>query len=147
MAHRYANVIIHTVFSTKDRQNAIPDDLQPKLWKYFGGIGTNHELPILTCGGTANHAHVLIALPADMAVARAVQLLKANASRWIGEPGIDFQWQEGYGAFSVSTTNVEAVRHYIAHQSEHHRQHSYEDEFLGMLRRAGMTFQESEVFA
>ena len=147
MAHRYANVIIHTVFSTKDRRDAIPDDLQPKLWKYFSGIGNNHDLPILTSGGTANHAHLLMALPADMAVARAVQLLKANSSRWIGEHGIDFHWQEGYGAFSVSTTNVEAVRHYIAHQAEHHRQRSYEDEFLGMLRRARMTFNEAEVFA
>jgi REP element-mobilizing transposase RayT len=147
MAHRYANVIIHTVFSTKERTNSIPDDLQPKLWKYFAGIGANHELPILTSGGTANHAHVLLALPADMAVARAVQLLKANSSRWIGEHGIDFHWQEGYGAFSVSTTNVDAVRHYIAHQAEHHRSHSYEDEFLGMLRRAGVAFSQVEVFA
>src|ERR1051326_2755248 len=116
MAHRYANVIIHSVFSTKHRVSCIPHDLQPKLWKYLGGIGKNHEVPILTAGGTANHAHVLIALPADMSVAHAVQLLKTNSSRWIGEHGIDFHWQEGYGAFSVSTTNVDAVRHYIAHQ-------------------------------
>ena len=147
MAHRYANVIIHTVFSTKERASSIPDDLQPRLWKYLGGIGKNHEVPILTAGGTANHAHVLIALPADMSVAHAVQLLKANSSRWIGEHGIDFHWQEGYGAFSVSTTNVDAVRHYIAHQAAHHQKRSYEDEFLGMLRRARMTFDEKDVFA
>ena len=147
MAHRYTNVVIHLVFSTKERRNMIPDEIQPKLWPHFDGIGKNHELPVLTAGGTANHAHVLLALPADMSVARAVQLLKTNSSHWIGEHGIHFQWQEGYGAFSVSTTNLDAVRHYIAHQQEHHSRHSYEDEFRGMLRRAGLTFVESEVFA
>lgn len=75
---------------------------------YFVGIGKGHDIPVLCAGGTANHAHLLIALPATMPLAKAVQVLKANSSRWLGEHRFDFAWQEGYGAFSVSTSNVSA---------------------------------------
>src|SRR5689334_10358676 len=119
MAHKYPNVLIHFVFSTKQRQPLIPDDLQPKLWKYFVGIGHNHHIPILAAGGIANHAHLLVSLPSDITMAKAIQVLKANSSRWIGEHATDFSWQEGYGAFSVSASNKDAVVHYIEHQSEH----------------------------
>ncbi|HEU5450895.1 MAG TPA: transposase, partial [Terriglobales bacterium] len=97
-------------------------------------------------GATRDHAHVLIALQPDMTVAKAVQTLKANSSRWIAEHGIDFAWQEGYGAFSVSPDRVDAVRHYVLHQPEHHAKRSYEDEFTAMLKAAGMEFKQEEVF-
>jgi REP element-mobilizing transposase RayT len=95
MAHKYPNLLIHLVFSTKDRRDLIPDELRPVLWKYLAGIGRNHAIPVLAAGGTANHVHLLIALPSDVTVAKAVQVLKANSSRWIGEHSIDFAWQEG----------------------------------------------------
>lgn len=146
MAHQYPNVIIHCVFSTSGRRDLIPADLQPRLWKYLGGIGANHDIPVLVAGGTANHAHVLISLPANMSIAKTVQLLKANSSRWIGEHGIDFHWQEGYGAFSVSASNVDAVRRYIQHQAQHHHRRSYEEEFVTILKRSGVTFEAATVF-
>ncbi|MGI9101469.1 MAG: IS200/IS605 family transposase [Terriglobales bacterium] len=146
MAHKFPNVLIHYVFSTKERRDLIPADLQLRLWKYLGGIGMNHDIPVLTAGGLANHAHVLIALPTDVTVAKAVQVLKANSSRWIGEHGIDFSWQEGYGAFSVSASNVQAVRDYIDHQPEHHARRSFEDEFVGLLRKSGVVFEIATVF-
>ncbi len=89
---------------------------------------------------------MLIALRTDLTLAKAVQVLKANSSRWIGEQGINFAWQEGYGAFSVSTSNKAAVEEYIDHQTEHHAKHSYEDEFLALLRKSGVEFEIQQAF-
>lgn len=144
MAHKYPNVLIHFVFSTKQRQSLIPDDLQPKLWKNFVGIGKNHHLPVLAAGGIANHAHLLVSLPSDVTTARAIQVLKANSSRWLGEHSISFAWQEGYGAFSVSASAKDAVADYIEHQSDHHAKHSFDDEYLSLLTRSGVEFKREE---
>jgi putative transposase len=146
MAHQYSNLLVHCVFSTKERKNLIPDAFIPKLSKYFAGIGRNHSIPVLAAGGMSNHAHLLIALPATVPVAKAIQVFKANSSRWLREHGIHFTWQEGYGAFSVSSSNREAVKHYIEHQAEHHRKRSYEKEFETMLRNAGIAFDVKEAF-
>ncbi len=146
MAHKYPNILVHCVFSTKERRNLIPDELIPRLCKYFAGIGRNHGIPVLAAGGISNHAHLLIALPADVPVAKAIQVLKANSSRWLSEHGIKFAWQEGYGAFSVSSSNCDAARQYIEHQAEHHQKRSYEGEFETMLRKSGMAFDPKEAF-
>lgn len=146
MAHSYPNVLIHCVFSTKERRDLIPDELREKLRMYFVGIGRGHEIPVLCAGGTTNHAHLLIALPANVPLAKAIQVLKANSSRWLGEHGFDFAWQEGYGAFSVSASNVEAIRHYIQHQAEHHAKHSFEDEYVSLLRKSGVPYDPEFVF-
>ncbi len=146
MAHGYPNVVIHCVFSTKLRRDSIPDDLREKLSMYLVGIGKNHDIQVLCAGGTTNHAHLLIVLPASIPLAKAIQVLKANSSRWLGEHGFEFAWQEGYAAFSVSASNVEAVRHYIEHQPEHHAKHSFEDEFVSLLRKSGVKYDPEFVF-
>jgi len=146
MAHTYPNVLIHCIFSTKNRRNSIPDELHEKLGMYFVGTGKSHDIPVLCAGGTANHAHLLIALPASMPLAKAIQVFKANSSRWLGEHGFDFAWQEGYGAFSVSASNVAAVRDYIEHQREHHAAHSFEDEFVSLLRKCNIAYDPQFVF-
>jgi REP element-mobilizing transposase RayT len=146
MAHTYPNVLVHCVFSTKNRRDLIGDELREKLPLYFIGIGRGHDIPVLCAGGTANHAHLLIALPATVPLAKAIQVLKANSSRWLSEHGFDFQWQDGYGAFSVSASNVEAVRHYIEHQPEHHAKYSFEDEFVSLLRKSGVAYDPQFVF-
>jgi len=142
----YPNVLIHCVLNTKQRRDSIPDDLREKLSMYFGGIGKGHDIPVFCAGGTANHAHLLIALPATIPLAKAIQVLKANSSRWLGEHGLDFAWQEGYGAFSVSASNLAAVKEYIEHQREHHATHSFEDEFVSLLRRSRVTYDPEFVF-
>lgn len=124
----------------------IPSELISKLPKYFAGIGRNHGVSVLAAGGISNHADLLIALPPDMAVAKAIQVLKANSSRWIREHGIDFAWQEGYGAFSVSSSDRDAVIDYIAHQAEHHKARSFEGEFEALVRKSGIAFDEKEAF-
>jgi putative transposase len=103
-----AHLLIHCVFSTKERRDLIPQDVLPKLWKYFAGIGRNPGSSVLTAGGISTHSHLLIGLPPDMPVAKAVQVLKANSSRWLREHGLDFAWQEGYGTLSVSRPNKAA---------------------------------------
>jgi putative transposase len=99
-----------------------------------------------SAGGTANHLHLLLALPATVPLAKAIQVLKANSSRWLGARGFDFSWQEGYGAFSVSTSNVAAVRHYMEFQPEHHAIHSFEDEFVSLLRKCDIAYDPQYVF-
>jgi putative transposase len=146
MPHKYPNILIHFVFSTKERADMIPAELLPLLWKYYAGIGRNHGVPVLAAGGTSNHSHLLIVLPSDTAPAKAVQVLKANSSRWIRQHGIAFAWQEGYGAFSVSSSNKIAVVDYIKHQAEHHCSRSYETEFETMVRKSGMRFDSAEAF-
>ena len=146
MGHSFPNVIVHCVFGTKERRDTILSELQPNLWKYFGGIGKNYDIPILSVGGTSNHAHVLFALPATVALSTAVQVLKANSSRWIGEHGIEFAWQEGYGAFSVSASNLSAVVKYIRNQENHHRKRSFEQEYLTFLKKHNVDFDPRYVF-
>lgn len=146
MAHRYSNVLIHCVFSTKERRDLIPQEMLPNLWKYFAGIGRNHGITVIAAGGTSNHSHLLIVLPPDKAPAKAVQVLKANSSRWLREHGLDFAWQEGYGAFSVSSSNKVAVTNYIEHQAEHHQKRSYESEFEVMLRKLRIAFDPEKAF-
>jgi REP element-mobilizing transposase RayT len=141
MGHTFTTIRIHVVFSTKDRLANIAEDIQPRLWDYIGGIGRNHRIPIHAVGGTDNHAHVLLSLPPTMFLSKAVQTIKAYSSKWINEERLAkgrFAWQDGYGAFSVSQSNVDAVIDYIHNQPEHHRKHSFEDEFRSLLLRHGI---------
>jgi len=146
MAHKYPNLLVHCVFSTKGRRNLIPATKIPHLRQYLYGIGRNHRLPVLSAGGTPNHFHVLVSLPSDVSVADALRVLKANSSRWLREQGIDFAWQEGYGAFSVSASQKELVQKYIEAQPEHHRRRSFEAEFVGMLHKTGVSYDPEDVF-
>jgi len=134
------------VFSTKDRRNSIAKEWQPRLWAYLAGICNNHEMIALSVGGTENHVHILFHVPPILALAKAVALLKANSSKWMGEHGIKFSWQEGYGAFSVSSSNLDQVTRYIQNQEPHHRKTSFEDEFRALLQKHGVEYDSKYVF-
>src|ERR1700733_16005102 len=104
MAHSFTSSLFHCVFSTKSRQKAITPDLQEKLWPYLGGICRNNEMKALAIGGVEDHVHLLLSLPSTLAPAKALQLIKANSSKWVHEEYSEhpaFAWQEGYGAFSI----------------------------------------------
>ncbi|MGC1449595.1 MAG: transposase [Candidatus Sulfotelmatobacter sp.] len=118
----------------------------PTLSKYFAGIGRHHGISVLAAGGTSNHSHLLIVLPPDMAVAKAVQVLKANSSRWVHEHGLEFAWQEGYGAFSVSSSSRDGVKDSIEHQAEHQQRRRFERKFEAMLRKSGVAFDAKDAF-
>jgi putative transposase len=144
MSHAHAANFVHCVFSTKGRLDRIPVELQEKLYAYLIGIAGNLGSSILAAGGTANHVHLLIGLPPSLALAEVVQKLKANSSRWIGS---GFEWQKGYGAFSVSASLVTAVQAYIRNQAEHHRKRSFEEEFVTLLRKSGVAYDAERLFA
>ena len=147
MAHTYNANFVHFVFSTKGRLDSIPPELHEPLWAYLLGIANNLKIKTLAIGGTANHVHLLLSLPATMPIAEAVQKLKANSSRWLGEHGIKSQWQDGYGAFSVSASRLAAVQAYIRNQQEHHRKRSFEEEFRAFLDQSGVVYDAENLFA
>ena len=140
MPHSYPNLLVHCVFSTRERRPTIPHELQSKLWKYLAGIAKNHKISVVECEGTANHVHILLVLPSHMPLSKAVQTLKANSSRWLGEHGINFSWQEGYAAFSVSASQLGSVREYIRNQAAHHQRRNFEEEFIALLKKSGVAY-------
>jgi putative transposase len=140
MAHTFSRNHIHLVFSTMDRQNTIAKELQPQLWAYLAGICKNYEMIPLEIGGTENHVHILYHLPPRLSLAKAVATLKANSSKWLGEKEETFSWQEGYGAFCVSSSNLDQVKRYIQNQEAHHKKTSFEDEFRALLRKHGVEY-------
>jgi REP-associated tyrosine transposase len=145
MSHTYSAQFTHVVFSTKDRRGLIPIELQPRLIASFAGIVRKLGFDSLAIGGTTNHVHILLSLPPSARLAEVVQKLKANSSRWLGEQGLAFEWQKGYGAFSVSPSMLDVVRAYIEKQEEHHRVRSFDEEFFALLRKSGVRFEEKDV--
>jgi len=143
MAHTYASNFVHCVFSTKERRALIPAARAAELYAYLGGIARGEGFMLIAAGGTENHIHLLFVLPASCALAQAVQKLKGSSSRWMG-PG--FSWQEGYGAFSVSPSQLPAVKRYIQSQEKHHRRRNFEEEFVALLRNCGIEYDETFVF-
>jgi putative transposase len=146
MSHTYSQNHLHIVFSTKERKGLISQKMQPKLWAYLAGIGRKHDFLVLANGGMENHVHLLIQLPPVLALAKAVSLLKANSSKWMAEHGMGFSWQEGYGAFSVSASKLGVVEKYIANQAQHHRKMTFENEFIGLLKKHRIPFDPKYVF-
>lgn len=146
MAHSYSRNHIHLIFSTKERRSSIPKEWQARLWAYIAGICKNYEMIAIAAGGTQNHVHVLFHLPPKLSLAKAVQLLKGNSSKWMGEQGIDFAWQQGYGAFSVSSSNLDQVARYIRNQDTHHRKFSFEEEFRALLKKHEVDYDPQHIF-
>jgi putative transposase len=145
MSHTYTANIVHCVFSTKQRAPMIAADRQEHLWAYLLGIARNLKIKILAIGGVADHLHLLIALPPTMNLAKVMCDLKANSSRWLNETGGHFAWQDGYAAFSVSPSRIGDVQRYIRNQAEHHKKRNFEEEFVDLLRKSGIRFEEKYV--
>lgn len=132
MAQSYTNLIYDIVFSTKDRKPLITADVKPRLYEYIGGTIRGLGGVMLEIGGTEDHGHVLAKLRPDKALSDVLRDLKANSSGWMHDVFLDlkdFSWQRGYGAFSVSASQVDKVRRYIANQEEHHRKQDFREEF------------------
>ncbi len=144
--HSFASCLIHCVWSTKNREPWLNPDLRERLWPYLGGIARQNQMKTLAIGGAADHVHILLSLPATLPIAKAMQLLKGNSSKWIREtfPKMRcFAWQEGYGAFSVGISSVDATVIYINNQTEHHRKRSFLEEFMAMLQKHHFDYEES----
>ena len=146
MSHTYAQNVVHLVFSTKDRRGALVKEFQPRLWAYAAGICKKEGIFAHSIGGTADHIHLLIQIPAAMALAKAASTIKANSSRWAHEQGYKFTWQSGYAAFSVSASVVPVVVRYIQNQEAHHQKMSFDAEFLALLKKHGVEYDPKFVF-
>jgi len=146
MSHSYAQNHIHLVFSTKNREKLVTRELLSRLWAYTAAVCRNHDLLTFAVGGMEDHMHLLFRLPPTMPLSDAVALVKSNTSKWLGELGKDFAWQEGYGAFSVSSSHVDRVIRYIEGQESHHRKISFEDEFIALLEKHGIDYDPKYVF-
>jgi putative transposase len=136
---------MHYVFSTKDRSKIITPELKERLWPYIGGIARENKMRALAVGGTADHVHILLSIPSATPIAKAIQLIKGNSSKWISDtfPGLgDFAWQEGYGAFSISVSGIDETIAYIQSQDEHHRRRTFQEEFLAFLRKHNIAYDE-----
>jgi putative transposase len=145
MPHTSANLLVHLIFSTKQRCPSIRPDLRTDLFAYLGGIVREMRGVALMVNGTADHVHLLIRIPPVHAVADVARVLKTNSSRWVHEKWPhyrSFAWQTGYGVFSVSESSAPAVMKYIAEQKNHHRKRSFQDEYLEFLRKNRIAFDE-----
>jgi REP element-mobilizing transposase RayT len=145
LLHTYTNLIYHIVFSTKERQPLITSTYQARLYDYIGGIIRNQGGISLGINGMADHVHVLAKLRPDKSLSDVLRDLKSNASGWMHEvfpETKDFAWQNGYGAFTVSASQVAKVQDYIARQEKHHQGLSFKREFIGLLRKNGIEYAE-----
>jgi REP element-mobilizing transposase RayT len=149
MGQSLAKIVVHLIFSTKDRLPVLTPAARDELHAYMVGILRELESPALLINSVADHAHILFVLSKNVALARAVEEVKKSSSKWLKTKGAEFSgfhWQNGYGGFSVSESNVDAVKRYIADQEEHHRHKTFQEEFRAFLQRYGVEFDERYVW-
>jgi REP element-mobilizing transposase RayT len=144
MPSTHLSLHFHIVFSTKHREARIATEWRDRLHAYLGGEARNSGAIPEIVGGVADHVHLLLGLTATARLADVVRDIKSVSSKWVHEEQGDraFAWQEGYGAFTVSPSLRENVRNYIARQEEHHRKRSFQEEYLELLHRCSVDFDE-----
>jgi REP element-mobilizing transposase RayT len=141
----YVSSYFHCIFSTKERHPLITPQLRERLWPFLGGIARQNKMKAIEIGGVEDHVHLLLSLPSTMPVAKAVQLIKGGSSKWIHETFPEkrlFSWQEEYGAFSVSVSQLKKTIEYIKGQAEHHRKMTFQEELLALLNKHRIEYDE-----
>ena len=149
MGHTSATLLVHLIFSTKQRRSSISADIREDLRAYMGGIVREMNGSALAINGTADHVHLLVRIPPVCSIAEVVRVVKTNSSRWVHQKWPSrrqFGWQTGYGVFSVSESSVTAVEKYIAEQEEHHRRRSFQEEFVQFLKRNKISYDERYIW-
>ena len=145
MAQSLSDIILHIVFSTKDRNPWIDTAIQSELNSYICTVSRNLECPVIQVNGVEDHIHILLLLSRTITVSKLINELKSNSSRWIKTKGTqfcEFAWQGGYGAFSVSRSSIDAAISYIQNQKEHHKKISFKEEFLKLLKNSKVPYDE-----
>ncbi len=145
MASTLTSLLVHFIFSTKCREPLITPTIEPELYAYIGGVCKNINSPLLAAGGTEDHIHLLVSLSKTVSLADLMLAVKRDSSTWIktkGDTFASFHWQEGYGAFSIGQSQVEAVKRYLAKQKEHHQTVSFREELIEFLRRYQVPYDE-----
>lgn len=149
MANTYTALFYHFVFSTKNRIKHIQPEIEERLWKYIGGIARHYKMTAIQVGGVEDHLHALVMAPPTLAPFEIAKYLKSDSSKWIHEEFADlhdFVWQDGYGAFSVSKSNVPGVVSYIQNQREHHQKQTFQEEYREFLTKHGVEYDERYIW-
>jgi len=149
MPQSLANVLVHIIFSTKGRQPILAKALRPELEAYLAGILGNLDCPAVRVGAMPDHVHFLCRLSRNLAIAKVVEEVKKGSSKWMKTKAAalrNFHWQNGYGAFSVSPSEAEAVAQYVANQEEHHQRVTFQEEYRALLEKHGLEFDERYVW-
>ena len=150
MPNSYTCLHHHIVFSTKNRLPQLTEDIRDPVYRYISGIIANQRGKLLIAGAIPNHVHLLAGLHPTTSIAELLRLVKSNSSGWVHDEfprHRDFDWQDGYSAFSVSYSNLERVRQYIANQEEHHRTVTFEAELESLLKRHGIQYDPRYLWA
>ena len=145
MAQSLADIILHIVFSTKERHPWIRPDIEEELYQYICGVGRNLGCPVIKINGVEDHIHVLLQLGRTITISKLISEIKSSSSRWIktkDDHYNKFSWQGGYGGFSVSRPSLEGAKKYLSSQKEHHKTVTFKEEFLTMLKRAQIPYDE-----
>lgn len=139
--------MVHLIFSTKERKPLITPEIRLDLFAYLGGIIREMRGTALIINGTADHVHMLVRIRPMQSAAEMARVVKTNSSRWLhAKRGAKFAWQAGYGVFSVSESNVDAITKYIATQEEHHKKRSFQEEFLAFLKKNNVIYDERYIW-
>jgi REP element-mobilizing transposase RayT len=149
MPHSFASILVHLVFSTKDRRPLIQPEIEPELYPYLATVCRGRDCPSLAIDGTEDHVHLFGRLGRRACVAAVVEEVKTTSSKWIKAKGpayADFYWQAGYGAFSIGESSTGALKRYIANQKEHHRKQTFQDEFRTLLRKYRIEYNERYIW-
>ncbi len=149
MANTYTQINIHGIFSVKGRENILSIDFRNDLFKYISGILNDNKQFSLAVNGHKDHVHIFFELHPTTAVADIMRIVKSSSSKWINENNFvrgKFAWQEGYGAFSYSKSQRNNVIRYIINQEEHHKNKTFKEEYLGLLKKFDIDFSDNYVF-
>ncbi|NIV95382.1 IS200/IS605 family transposase [candidate division KSB1 bacterium] len=149
MPQSLACILVHIVFSTKHREPFIKSEIETELFKYMSSIYRAYHSPALAMNGTENHVHTLTSLSKTITLSKLIEEVKRSSSKWFktkGDAYKNFYWQNGYGAFSIGQSNVEALKKYIANQKGHHKKQTFQDEFRALLKRYGVQYDERYVW-
>jgi REP element-mobilizing transposase RayT len=145
MAQTLVCLRVHVVFSTKDRRPMITPEVEPELYAYLAGTIKNLDSRCLAAGGTSNHLHLLVSQSKNIALSRLMEEIKKSSSKWIKTKGTalrSFGWQDGYGAFTIGQSQVEALQRYIAGQKQRHKKQTFEEELVALLNKYGVQYDE-----
>jgi putative transposase len=149
MPQSFGALYFHLIFSTKNRIPLITPELQPRLYEFIGGTLSKRKCCLLAASGIADHIHLLASLSRESSVADTIRDIKSISSGWIHTEfprSSDFAWQSGYAAYSVSYSNLDSVRIYLANQAEHHRIKSFQQEYIEFLTRHDMEYDERYIW-
>ena len=149
MANTYSQLYTHLVFAVKGRQSLIQSDWKETLYKYIAGIISNQKQKLIIINGMPDHVHILIGIKPDKSISDLVRDVKSHSSAFISEQGFvkgRFEWQEGFGAFSVSQSQVPKLIVYIRNQETHHKKRSFHSEYLEFLKAYEIDFKPEYLF-